>query len=90
MKQMMIEFRSLVEDMNVDGLSASLSELQSLHDMQEEYLVQLETEKTLLLNNIAELGKEILNSSPALSRKSSTDWLSIHTLISISILSFST
>ncbi|KAI8542902.1 hypothetical protein RHMOL_Rhmol08G0175700 [Rhododendron molle] len=73
MKQMMIEFRSLVEDMNVDGLSASLSELQSLHDMQEEYLVQLETEKTLLLNNIAELGKEILNSSPALSRKSSTD-----------------
>ncbi|KAE9467101.1 hypothetical protein C3L33_00987, partial [Rhododendron williamsianum] len=64
---------SLVEDMNVDGLSASLSELQSLHDMQEEYLVQLETEKTLLLNNIAELGKEILNSSPALSRKSSTD-----------------
>ncbi|XP_058179186.1 uncharacterized protein LOC131297966 isoform X6 [Rhododendron vialii] len=73
MKQLMTEFRSLVEDMNVDGLSASLSELQSLHDMQEEYLVQLETEKTLLLNNIAELGKEILNSSPALSRKSSTD-----------------
>ncbi|KAH7851027.1 hypothetical protein Vadar_006275 [Vaccinium darrowii] len=74
MKQMMINCRSLVEDMNVDGLSTSLRELQSLHDIREDYLVQLETEKTRLLNKIAELGKEtFLNSSPALSRKSSTD-----------------
>ena len=71
MKQMMIKFQSLVEDGNLEGLSTSLSELQSLEDMQEEYMVQLETEQSLLLNKIKELGQEIFNSSPSLSRRSS-------------------
>ena len=73
MKQMMIKLQSLMEDDNLDELSTTLSELESLHDMQEEYVVQLETEQTLLLNKINELGQEILNSSPSLSRRSSTN-----------------
>ncbi|EXB56910.1 RasGAP-activating-like protein 1 [Morus notabilis] len=71
MKQMMIKFQSLIEDGNLEGISTLLSELQSLEDVQEDYMVQLETEQTLLLNKINELGQEILNSSPSLSRRSS-------------------
>lgn len=71
MKDTMIKFQSLIDDGNLEGISTSLSELQSLEDMQEEYMVQLETEQTLLLNKINELGQEILNSSPSLSRRSS-------------------
>ncbi|KAE8709674.1 heavy metal-associated isoprenylated plant protein 26-like [Hibiscus syriacus] len=67
MKQMMIKLESLIEDGNPDGMSAPLSELESLQDMQEEYMVQLETEQMLLLNKIKELGQEISNSSPPLS-----------------------
>ncbi|GMQ11283.1 hypothetical protein CsSME_00053972 [Camellia sinensis var. sinensis] len=73
MKQLMIKLHSLAEDGNLDGLSELLSKLKSLHDMQEEYLAQLETEQTLLLTKINELGQEILYSSPALSTKSSPD-----------------
>lgn len=71
MKQMMTKFHSLVEDGNVEGLLESLSELESLHDTQEEYMVQLETEQMLLLNKINEIGQEIINSSPSFSRRSS-------------------
>ncbi|XP_039042870.1 uncharacterized protein LOC120181912 [Hibiscus syriacus] len=67
MKQMMIKLQSLIEDSNPEGKSAPLSELETLQDMQEEYMVQLETEQMLLLNKIKELGQEILNSSPPLS-----------------------
>ncbi|KAK8657117.1 hypothetical protein V6N13_035374 [Hibiscus sabdariffa] len=71
MKQMMIKLQSLIEDSNLEGISAPLSELETLQDMQEEYTVQLETEQKLLLNKLKELGQEILNSSPSLSRGSS-------------------
>lgn len=71
MKQMMLKCRSLVDDDNLEELSASLSELESLHDLQEEYAIQLETEQMLLLSKINELGQEIINSSPSLSRRSS-------------------
>ncbi|KAG8374807.1 hypothetical protein BUALT_Bualt10G0034000 [Buddleja alternifolia] len=64
MKQMMIKLQSLVEDNDLEGVSKSLSELESLHDSQEEYMVQLETEQTLLLNKINELGQEIFNNGP--------------------------
>lgn len=70
MKQMMIKLESLIEDSNLEGISTPLSELITLQDMQEEYMVQLETEQMLLLNKIKELGQEILNSSPSLSRSS--------------------
>ncbi|XP_057472907.1 uncharacterized protein LOC130761430 isoform X1 [Actinidia eriantha] len=72
MKEMMIKLQTLIEDGNVEGLSESLCELETLHDMQEEYTAQLETEQMLLLNKINELGQEILNSSPTLSRRASS------------------
>lgn len=72
MKQMMIKLQSSIEDSNLEGVSNPLSELEALQDLQEEYMVQLETEQMLLLNKIKELGQEILNSSP--SRRSSGSW----------------
>ncbi|CAI9113565.1 OLC1v1014190C1 [Oldenlandia corymbosa var. corymbosa] len=69
-KQMMIKLQSLIEDGNLEGLSASLTELDNLHDLEEEYVTQLEMEQMLLLNKINELGQEILNSSPTLHRRS--------------------
>lgn len=67
---MMIKFRSFIEDGNLEGLSTTLSELETLEDTQEGYIVQLETEQMLLLSKIKELGQEIINSSPSLSRRS--------------------
>ncbi|PSR84718.1 Synaptotagmin like [Actinidia chinensis var. chinensis] len=73
MKEMMIKLQSLIEDGNVEELSEYLCELETLHNMQEEYTAQLETEQMLLLNKISELGQEFLNSSPTLSRRSSSN-----------------
>ncbi|KAJ7970373.1 putative Synaptotagmin [Quillaja saponaria] len=70
MKQMMNKLQSLIEDNNLEGLSTAVSELESLEDMQENYIGQMETEQMLLINKIKELGQEIFNSSP-LSRRSS-------------------
>lgn len=72
MKQMMIKCHSMVEDGNVEGLSTTISELESLEDMQEEYIIQLETEQMLLLDKINELGQQILNPVASLSRKPSS------------------
>lgn len=71
MKQMMMKFQYLIEDGNLEGLSTAMNELQSLEDTQEQYMAQLETEQVLLLNKIKELGQEMFNSSPSLSRISS-------------------
>ncbi|KAJ0048353.1 hypothetical protein Pint_16491 [Pistacia integerrima] len=71
MKQMINKFQSMIDDSNIEGLSTALSELETLEDTQEEYMAQLETEQMLLLNKIKELGQEIFNSSPSISRKSS-------------------
>ncbi|XP_004512919.1 uncharacterized protein [Cicer arietinum] len=68
-KQMMIKFRSLIEDGNLEGLSTILCELETLEDTQEGYVAQLETEQMLLLSKIKELGQEIINSSPSISRR---------------------
>ncbi|CAJ2636985.1 unnamed protein product [Trifolium pratense] len=68
-KLMMIKFRSLIEDGNLEALSTILSELETLEDTQEGYVAQLETEQMLLLSKIKELGQEIINSSPSLSRR---------------------
>ncbi|KAK9278588.1 hypothetical protein L1049_028160 [Liquidambar formosana] len=73
MKQLLIKCQSIVEDCNIEGLSTAFSELESLTDMQEEYMVQLETEQMLLLNKIKELGQEFCSSSPSLSRRSSNN-----------------
>lgn len=66
---MMIKLQSLVDNDDLEGVSKSLSELESLHETQEDYMVQLEMEQALLLNKINEIGQEILNSSPSFSRR---------------------
>lgn len=71
MKQALVKFQSLIEDGNLEELSAALSEIESIEDMQEEYMIQLETEQMLLINKITELGQEVFSSSPPLSRMSS-------------------
>ncbi|GAB4851993.1 AT3g18370/MYF24_8 [Ancistrocladus abbreviatus] len=63
MKQLLIKLQSLAVDADTEGMSTALSELESLEDTQEEYMLQLETERTVLLNKINELGQELLNSS---------------------------
>ncbi|KAE8124923.1 hypothetical protein FH972_019762 [Carpinus fangiana] len=71
MKQTMNKFHSFIDDGNLDELSIALSDIETLEDMQEEYMVQLETEQMLLINKITELGQEVLSTSHSLSRKSS-------------------
>nr|XP_043636776.1 uncharacterized protein LOC122607790 [Erigeron canadensis] len=68
MKQTMMRIRSLIEDESFEELSMSLNELESLHEVEEECILQLETEQMLLLNKINQLGQEIINSSPSPSR----------------------
>ncbi|XP_023531067.1 synaptotagmin-5-like isoform X4 [Cucurbita pepo subsp. pepo] len=70
MKQTISKFQTLIEDVNLDEVSACLSELESLEEVQEEYIQQLETEQRLLINKMKELGQEILNSY-SLSRRCS-------------------
>ncbi|KAJ8773029.1 hypothetical protein K2173_028206 [Erythroxylum novogranatense] len=69
-KEMINNLQSLADDSDEEELSASLSELESLQDMQEDYMVQLETEQKLLIKKIKELGQEIMNSTPNWSRRS--------------------
>lgn len=72
MKQLMIKLQSMIDDdCDLEELSTALSEMESLQDMQDDYMVQLETEQKLLLDKISELGQEIINSSPSFSRRSS-------------------
>ena len=70
MKQTLIKLQSLIEDGNVEELSTAVSEIESLEEMQEEYMLQLETERMLLIDKISELGQDVLNGSPSLSRRS--------------------
>lgn len=90
MKQMLIKLQSLINNGNHEELSTSLSELESLEDLQELYMVQLETEQTLLLNKIKELGQEMFNSSPSLSQRSSENWAVLLTTLSLLFLHFIT
>ncbi|XP_047327846.1 extended synaptotagmin-1-like [Impatiens glandulifera] len=64
MKQIMIKLDTLVDGDDLGEVSESLRELERLYVGQEEYMIQLETEKKLLLDKISELDHEILNSSP--------------------------
>ncbi|ESW32372.1 hypothetical protein PHAVU_002G316700 [Phaseolus vulgaris] len=67
MREMLKKFRSLIEDGNLEGLTTTLSELESLEDTMEGYVAQLETEQMLLPSKIKDLGQEFLNSSSSLS-----------------------
>ncbi|KAE9600269.1 putative C2 domain-containing protein [Lupinus albus] len=72
-KQMIMKCRSMIDDGNLEGLSTTLSELETLEETQGGYIVQLETEQMLLLSKIKELGQEIISSSHSLSRRFSSD-----------------
>ncbi|KZV45331.1 extended synaptotagmin-3-like [Dorcoceras hygrometricum] len=72
MKQMMTKIQSLINDDDLEGLSKSLSELETLQDTQEEYMFQLESEQTILIGKVKELGEEIFNSSPSPLRRGAT------------------
>ncbi|KAL6550102.1 MYF24 [Orobanche minor] len=67
-KELMMKLRSQVDDDDLEAVSRALSDLESLHESQEEYMVQLETEQRLLINKVNELGQEIFNSTPPLNR----------------------
>ncbi|XP_004138346.1 uncharacterized protein LOC101204113 isoform X1 [Cucumis sativus] len=71
MKQTISKFHALIEEANLDGLSAPLNELERLEELQEEYILQLETEQMLLISKVKELGQEILSSSSTTSWRSS-------------------
>lgn len=75
MKELMVKLQSLIEDGSLEGLATVVTEMESLQDLQEEYMVQCETEQMLLLDKIKELGQEMFNSnsSPSLSRRSSNN-----------------
>lgn len=60
---MLNKFQGLVEDRDLEGLSLALSEMESVEDAQEEYMLQLEKERTQLINKISELGHEIIRTS---------------------------
>ncbi|KAJ6795661.1 extended synaptotagmin-1 isoform X2 [Iris pallida] len=59
MRETLKKFHGLVEDGNLEGLSVALSEVETAEDAQKEYMLQLEREKTSLINKITQLGHEI-------------------------------
>ncbi|KAK9271487.1 hypothetical protein L1049_001846 [Liquidambar formosana] len=64
-RQTMAKVQALMGDGDLEGVSLALSEIERLEEFQEEYMLRLEIENTLLLNKTNELGKEILGSSPS-------------------------
>ena len=62
------KFHVLVEDGDLEGLSLALSEVDSIEDAQEEYMLHLEREKTLLLDKISDLGHEISRTTSTLGK----------------------
>ncbi|KAG6515442.1 hypothetical protein ZIOFF_025854 [Zingiber officinale] len=53
------KLQGLVEDGDLEALSLAFSEVESAEDEQEEYMIQLEREKFMMINKINELGHEI-------------------------------
>ncbi|KAJ6820803.1 extended synaptotagmin-1 isoform X2 [Iris pallida] len=62
-REIMKKFQSLIEDGDLEALSLALSEVESAEDAQQEYMLQLEREKSLLIKKISELGHEISRTS---------------------------
>ncbi|XP_042491289.1 synaptotagmin-5-like [Macadamia integrifolia] len=68
MRQILTKFQIQLKDGDLEGLSLILNDIESLEDAQEDYMLQLETEKLLMLEKINMLGEEI-KTSPSHSRK---------------------
>ncbi|KAI3946455.1 hypothetical protein MKX01_017671 [Papaver californicum] len=72
MRQVLRRLRRLVDDADVEALSLAVSEMESIQEVEEDYMVQLESEQSLLINKIGELCQEMYKaSSPSPSRKNS-------------------
>uniref|UniRef100_A0A1D1Z976 Ras GTPase-activating protein 4 n=1 Tax=Anthurium amnicola TaxID=1678845 RepID=A0A1D1Z976_9ARAE len=64
LREMLKKLEGSLGDGDLESLSLALTEVENIEDVQEEYMLQLETEKALLLNKISELCREINSSSP--------------------------
>lgn len=62
-RELLKKLHGLIEDGDYENLSLALSEVENIEDGQVEYMLQLEKEKTLLLDKIGELGREISRTS---------------------------
>ncbi|XP_010916384.1 uncharacterized protein [Elaeis guineensis] len=67
-REILKKLQNFVGDGDLEGLSLALSEVESTEDVQEEYMLQLEREKELLIHKISELGREISRTSSAPSK----------------------
>ncbi|XP_077253770.1 C2 domain-containing protein [Tasmannia lanceolata] len=68
-RQIISTLQGLVDDGDLEGLSMALSQIESVEDAREEYILQLESEKKLLLNKIKELDLEMSRALPSSSKK---------------------
>ncbi|CBI33649.3 unnamed protein product, partial [Vitis vinifera] len=64
-RQTMAKVRASISDGDVEGVSLALSEIKSLEEVQDEYILQLEIENMLLQNKTGELSQEMFASSQA-------------------------
>ncbi|RZC58060.1 hypothetical protein C5167_005365 [Papaver somniferum] len=71
MRQVLRRLRRLVDDADVEALSLAVSEMERIQEVEEDYMVQLESEQSLLINKIGELGQEMYKCSPSPRRKNS-------------------
>ncbi|KAM0933054.1 putative C2 domain-containing protein [Dioscorea sansibarensis] len=62
-RELLKKLHGLIEDGDYENLPLALSEVENIEDGQVEYMLQLEKEKTLLLDKIGELGREISRTS---------------------------
>ncbi|KAJ1684909.1 hypothetical protein LUZ63_016299 [Rhynchospora breviuscula] len=68
MRGVLKKLKGLVEEGDLDALSNALNEIESAEDAQEEYMDQLERERSLLISKIGELDHEINRTSSAPAR----------------------
>ncbi|KAJ4973199.1 hypothetical protein NE237_006373 [Protea cynaroides] len=64
-RHLITKFQTLIEDGDLEGLSLALNDIESLEAVQEDYMLQLETEMSHLLEKVNELGEEMYQSSPS-------------------------
>lgn len=65
MRNQLKKVQDLVDDGDLDGLSTFLSEVETSENTQEEYILRLEKERSLLLNKINDLRHEISKINPS-------------------------
>ncbi|KAJ0962720.1 hypothetical protein J5N97_027842 [Dioscorea zingiberensis] len=69
-RELLKKVNGLIEDGDLENLSLALSEVENIEDGQVQYMLQLENEKTLLIEKISELGREMSRTTSAPSKLS--------------------